>query len=516
MSEVIARAQAIALSGITGHLVEVEGAVSNQLPGMSIIGLADTALNEAKQRVRLACANMSLQLSNRFLTVNLSPAGLPKHGSGFDLAIALTCLAASGTCPNPENSGCVFIGELGLDGGVKHVPGLLTAVLAAKEHGFSRVMVAAAGYQEAVLVPGMEVIAVPNLAQAVAWLQGAHIDPPQIPADTPAVAAHAQTQIPDLSEIIGQPLAVRALSIAAAGKHNIAFIGSPGAGKTMLAKALVGILPPLSTAESLVCSSIAASCGQKVSGLVKTAPFVAPHHTASTASLIGASGAKGAIMPGDITRAHNGVLFLDEAPEFAPKLLDALRQPLESGEIVVQRARIRAHLPADFQLVIAANPCACGKLGDPLATAVNQCTCSPNQQRRYLTRISGPLTDRIDIRLRISRVVTATAQCSVTTSKQVLAQVIAARERQRHRFTGASWAYNSQAPGKWLRHADNRPAAQHTAVLDAALQTGRITMRGYDRVLRLAWTIADFTGKPHPERQEIAEALLLRGDFYDG
>lgn len=509
------RTSAIALTGVEGTAVQVEAAVSNQLPGMIIIGLPDAALNEAKQRVKLAVQQAGLSLSERLLVVNLSPATLPKQGSGFDLAIALSALAASGHLPTNRLEHTAHIGELSLDSGLRRPPGLLSAVLAAKHLGFERVMVPAVGAREAALVPGIEVIAVESLFDAVAWHRGESAGwSLALPtAHEAGGVASSQTidGAPDMAEVIGQPEAVEALVVAAAGRHHLSMIGPPGAGKTLLATRLASVLPDLSAEESITVSSIASLGGSALTDLVRRPPFESPHHTASEVSIIGGGDASG-VRPGAVTRACHGVLFLDEAPEFSRKALDALRQPLESGVVEIHRAKVHAVLPAQTQLVIAANPCPCGN-AESLDSAA-PCRCTPSQRIRYLGRISGPLTDRIDLRLnvrRVSSVLLGTDEQTRPTSAELRGRVSAARARAAARLIDTPWRVNSEVKGDWLRSPSNRLPRSATAVLDAALSRGSLTVRGYDRSLRLAWTLADLAGKDRPERAEVRQALALRG-----
>jgi len=508
----VCRASAVALEGLDGTAVHVEAAVSNQLPGMAIIGLPDTALAEAKQRVKLATQHAGLALTDRFLVVNLSPAALPKHGSGFDLAIALAALAASGHLPNTEHAraelaATAHIGELSLDGGLRRPQGLLSAVLAAKRLGFVRTMVPAECVQEAALVPGIEVIAARTLAGAVARYGGGRGDSARSGEDDGWFVAGASTQcasseaLPalglgegDISDVIGQPEAVEALVVAAAGRHHLSMIGPPGAGKTLLASRLTSILPDLSGDEAIIASSIASLGGSSLNSLVRRPPFVSPHHTASAVSIIG-GGDAGGVRPGAITRACHGVLFLDEAPEFPRSVLDALRQPLESGTVEIHRSRMHATLPARAQLVLAANPCPCGNADS--IDSVEPCRCTPAQRLRYLGRLSGPLTDRIDLRLRVRRVSSVLldeidAQPRPT-SLELRARVVAARERAAVRLRDTPWRVNGEVGGEWLRAPANRLSRGATAVLDAALSRGTLTVRGYDRALRLTSSVAAST-----------------------
>lgn len=515
MSVGVCRTAAIALTGLEGTVVHVEAAVSNQLPGMVIIGLPDTALAEAKQRVKLATQQAGMSLTDRFLLVNLSPAALPKQGSGFDLAIALSALAASGHLPAERLSQSAHIGELSLDGGLRRPPGLLSAVLAASRLGFERVMVPASCAQEAALVPGVEVIAVESLGGAVAWYRGERGDWYTATSENVRPKQDQTAPIrfdePDMSEVIGQPEAVEALVVAAAGRHHLSMIGPPGAGKTLLATRLASILPDLGSDESITASSIASLGGSALTELVRRPPFESPHHTASAVSIIG-GGDAGGIRPGAITRACHGILFLDEAPEFPRAVLDALRQPLESGSVEIHRARAHATLPARMQLVLAANPCPCGN-SDSL-DAAEPCRCTPGQRVRYLGKLSGPLTDRIDLRLnvrRVSSVLIDTDDRPRPTSAQLRERVTQARHLAAQRLKHTPWCVNGEVRGDWLRAPENRLPRSVTAVLDAALARGSLTVRGYDRALRLGWTLADLAGKPCPERAEIRQALALRG-----
>ncbi|MBC9928035.1 MULTISPECIES: YifB family Mg chelatase-like AAA ATPase [unclassified Leucobacter] len=523
MTAAVCRAATIALNGLEGAAVQVEAAVSQQLPGMAIIGLPDAALAEAKLRVRLATAQADLPLTNRFLTVNLAPAALPKQGSGFDLAIALASLAASAQLPGSDDvrerlASTAHLGELGLDGGLRRPDGLLGTVVAAQRLGFTRVMVPASCAAEAGLVAGMTVVAPETLAQAVDWYRGVPMQThPAASADARFLGAQSDTpaQDPgdalDMVDVVGQPEAVEAMLVAAAGRHHLSLVGPPGAGKTLLATRLPSILPDLSDAASIEASSIASlGSGAALTRLVRRPPFESPHHTASAAAIIG-GGTGNVIRPGAVTRACHGVLFLDEAAEFAPKVLDALRQPLESGVIEIHRARMRATLPASVQLILAANPCPCGKLGS--AETSLECECPPLQRRRYLARISGPLADRIDLRLtvrRVSSLLLQDAQPARPSSAELRVRVVEARGRAARRLAGTPWAVNADVPGRWLRGPELRLARTETIVLDRALARGGITLRGYDRALKVAWTIADLDGMERPGRHEVARALMLR------
>lgn len=479
----LARTQSVALIGLAGSLVEVEADISSQLPGMRLIGLPDAALAEAAERVRAAAKNSGCALNGHRLTVNLSPAALRKHGSGFDLAIAVACLAADDVVPAASVAAVVHIGELALDGRLRPTPGMLPAVIAAARLGHHTVMVPAGNADEAGLVPGIRVVPVASLRDALIW-HGARLDPQEVEA----LCAPAEDELPeealDLLDVVGNDEAILALQVAAAGGHHLFMLGPPGAGKTMLAARLPGLLPDLGPAASLEVSSLRSLSGRPVGrSLVTRPPLEAPHHTITAAAMVG--GGSGQIRPGAAARASHGVLFLDEAPEFASAVLDALRQPLESGRISIHRANAVAHFPARFQLVLAANPCPCGQYG----TGDQECTCAPNARRRYLARISGPLLDRIDIQLAVTRVTAAQLRIAAAegrlSSAVARGRVLAARERALQRLAGTPWTLNSEVPGPWLRSRERRLDAAVTAMLDRALERGGITMRGYDRILRV-------------------------------
>ncbi len=497
----LGRTRSVALTGLAGHLVDIEADIASGLPALVLIGLPDASLGESKDRVRSAIANSGCAMPPTRITVNLSPASLPKQGSGFDLAIAMAILAGTGDVTADSVASCVHIGELALDGRIRPVAGILPAVVAARDAGARRVMVPAGNAAEAELVPGIRVIAVASLAQALRE-HGAEIAVPDVAVIGPPVETEVEEPVRDLADIVGQPDVVEALITAAAGGHHLFMLGPPGAGKTMLAERLVDLLPDLSAEESLEVTSIASLARvANTSRLVTRPPFVAPHHTATAVAIVG--GGSGIIRPGAVSRASRGVLFLDEAPEFAVTVLDALRQPLESGDIVIHRANHSARFPAHVQLVLAANPCPCGKSG----VADSTCVCTPDRRRRYLARLSGPILDRVDIHVPVQRVARAQLFDATTprvTTANARARVIAARAAAVERWGGG------RPDSTALRTGTFRLPGAATRSLDAALDRGAVSMRGYDRVIRIAWTLADCDGVSLPTADHIGRALYLR------
>lgn len=505
----VARTHAIALLGLDGTVVDIEADISNNLPAFVLIGLPDLALGQARERVRAAAANAGCPITSRKLTINLSPAALPKHGTAFDLGIAMAALAADGVVPSSSVDRVVHLGELALDGRLRPTPGILPSVLAAARAGFRTVLVPAGNAAEAALVDGVEIVPVGSVRDAAIW-HGADLDPIDVePLLLPPAPPDAARDEGDLADIVGNRDAVEALQVAAAGGHHLFLLGPPGAGKTMLASRLPGILPDLGVEAALEVSSLRSLSGMPVGERLRVRPpLETPHHTASPAAIVG--GGSGVLRPGAAARAAHGVLFLDEAPEFSPHALDALRQPLESGVITISRAAGSARFPGRFQLVLAANPCPCGNAG----SRDQECICTPFAQRRYLGRLSGPLLDRVDIRLRVDRITAAqlrTADEAPRIDSGVARRRVArAREVARRRLAATPWRLNAEVPGTWLRSPAGVPARGATAALDRALERGGITMRGYDRVLRLAWTLADLDEAARPDAGHVGRALLLR------
>ncbi|MGW2152919.1 YifB family Mg chelatase-like AAA ATPase [Nonomuraea sp. NPDC001699] len=503
----VARTRSVALVGVSGRSVEVEADVGNGLAGIHLIGLPDTALSEARDRVRSAVVNSSYPWPDARITVSLFPASLPKRGSQFDLAIAMAILGASGVVPAERIAEPFFLGELGLDGRIRAVRGVLPSILgAAAAHEEATVIVPSENSGEAGLVPDVKVIPVAHLRQLVEWLRKGD-KPPEPEAHGRAETPKPVTQpAVDLADVVGQPVARRALEVCAAGGHNLWMVGPPGTGKTLLAERLPTLLPDLELDHALEVTAIHSVAGllPPDSPMISRPPFVSPHHTATAAAIIG--GGSTVVRPGAVSLAHRGLLFMDEAPEFPRHVLDSLRQPLESGRVTVSRSAASVTFPARFMLVLAANPCPCAQADDQAGAT---CRCSPTTRRRYLGRLSGPLLDRIDMKVtvaRSSRRELLADRQFVESSETVAERVLLARRRAVRRLTHTPWRTNAEIPSSVL-HADFRPSEAAMKPMTSCLDSGSLTARGLDRTLRVAWTLADLAGKDRPEEDETTAAL---------
>ncbi|NUW37954.1 YifB family Mg chelatase-like AAA ATPase [Nonomuraea sp. SMC257] len=503
----VARTRSVALVGVTGRSVEVEADVGNGLAGIHLIGLPDTALSEARERVRSAMVNSHYPWPDARITVSLFPASLPKRGSQFDLAIAVAILGAAGVIPAERIAEPFFLGELGLDGRLRPVRGVLPSVLGAAKHGEVTVVIPAANAAEAALVPDVRIMPVSDLRQLVEWLRKGDDPPESLPFDLTEQMPPTIAPAVDLSDVVGQPVARRALEVCAAGGHNLWMLGPPGTGKTLLAERLPTLLPDLELDHALEVTAIHSVAGvlPPNSPMINRPPFVSPHHTATSAAIVG--GGSAVVRPGAVSLAHRGVLFMDEAPEFPRHVLDALRQPLESGQVTVSRAAGAVTFPARFIMVMAANPCPCAQPQDK----GDSCTCTPTVRRRYLGRLSGPLIDRIDMKVTVSRSSRRELMADrqfVESSKTVAARVLTARERAAERLSGTPWRTNADIPSSAL-HADYRPSDEAMKQVSSCLDSGTLSARGLDRVVRVAWTLADLAGKPKPGPDETGTALAL-------
>jgi magnesium chelatase family protein len=496
----LARAYAVGLVGLDGQVVEVEADLAQGLPGLSVIGLPDASLSEARDRVKAAVVNSGQPWPQRRITLALSPASLPKRGAGFDLALAAAVLAAAGGLPAEALLGRVLLGELGLDGRVRPVPGVLPAVLTAVRAGIERVVVPLDNLAEARLVPGVQARGVGCLRDLVALLTGE----PYLEPELPEPPVEREGPGPDMLDVAGQVLGRTAIEVAAAGGHHALLLGPPGSGKTMLAERMPGLLPPLDRAAALEVTAVhsVAAALPRDAPLVTRPPFQDPHHTATIASIVG--GGSGVARPGAASLAHRGVLFLDEAPEFSPRVLDALRQPLESGRLSITRVGGTAVYPACFTLLLAANYCPCAK--------PEECSCAPDVRRRYLSRLSGPLLDRVDMHVEVPRITRAEMLAENgrgEPSAAIAERVAAARAAAVLRYAGTPWRSNGDVPPVELRRRwplDRRA----TRPADEAMDRGQLTARGYGRVLRLGWTLADLADAGPPGPEHIAHALGFR------
>lgn len=489
-----------AVYGVDAHLVRVEADTAMGFPRFTMVGLPDSAVKESEGRIRAALRNCGYSFKwDRRITINLAPAGLRKVGSSYDLATAMGLLAADGVLPPERLRDVLLVGELALDGSVRGVPGLLPMMLMARRQGITAAIVPAGNAREAAILEGLSVYPVTSLMEAVS-LTGTEPRPPAARLSPPTLTT---ASVPDMAEVRGQLLARRGLEVAAAGGHNLLLMGPPGSGKTMLARRLRGILPPLSPDEAVEATAIHSAWGGTVEGLLRERPFRSPHHTASDIALVGGGSHP---RPGEISLAHRGVLFLDELPEFRRHVLETLRQPLEEGAITLSRARGTVRFPARFQLVAAMNLCPCGARGHP----AGGCRCSRERVEAYRSRVSGPVLDRIDLHVEVAPLAyREIAGPEGESSAGVAGRVCEARARQERRRGDTGVATNAALDGAAIRRVA-WPDEQGAALLESATNQLRLSARGHDRVLRVARTLADLAGASAVRAVDVAEALQFR------
>lgn len=494
------------INGVDGYPVTIEAYANGGLPGMEIIGLPDTGIKESRERVRAAVESSGYMFPISRIVVNLSPADIRKEGPSFDLPIAVACIGLINNMIREKMSNSVLIGELSLDGSLQPVKGALPMVISASQHGQTDIILPAANAEEVACIQGVRIYPARTLREVVEHLEGREPIEPQEQVSYDRMLQHERDMVNDLSQVVGQTAAKRAIEIAAAGGHNLLMIGAPGSGKTMLARCIPGILPTLTFEEALETTKIHSIAGKirPGDGLMVNRPFSAPHHSASVASLIGGGSSA---RPGEVSLAHNGVLFLDEMPEFSRASLEALRQPLEDGYVSVTRVQRQAKYQSSFMLIAGMNPCPCGYYG----SRQKQCTCTPNEIKRYLDKISGPLLDRIDLQIEVDAVPVKEINSAAKpeTSEAVAERVNAARRIQNERYRDTGIYCNAQLNNAMIRKFC-KVSAETAEILNLSVERLHLSMRAYNRVLKVARTIADLAGHQDISVEDVAEAIQYR------